>query len=91
MLATIISIPDRYTARGLTFLQNGQQFTLGLPAGEYDDLGECDLVYSDLGKTTRGPAVMLVNIATGEKWYVGVQVAEFLRKEHARELGAHPE
>lgn len=84
--AIIVSIPDRYTARGVTFLAHGQQCTLGLPAGEYDVLGECDLVYSDLGKSQRGRAVQLVNIATGEKWYVGVGVGEWLERMYKRPL-----
>lgn len=79
--ALIVDIPA-YTCRGITFLP--QQFTGSVPAGEYDVLEEQDLLYCDLGKFKQGRAVPVVNIATGDTWYVGVQVAEFLVNEHRR-------
>jgi hypothetical protein len=85
---TIITIPDRYTCRGLTFLPHGQQYTGPVPPGEYDMLGECDVCYSDLGQSKRGRAEMLVRAGTGERWYVGLEVGAYLRREHVREGGA---
>ncbi len=82
--ATIVLIPDRYTCRGITFLPNGQQMSLGLPKGEYDVVCECNLTYSDLGKTKMGRACMLVNIDNGEKWYVGVEIGKWLTECHLR-------
>lgn len=74
--ATIVTVPDDYTVRGITFLP--QQFTGSIPAGDYDVLGETDVTYSDLGKPKTSRGVLLVNVATGAKWYVGVAVADWL-------------
>lgn len=82
--ANIVTIPDCYTCRGLTFLP--QQCCGPVPAGEYDVLDEMLLDYTDLGRLKSGPAVPLVNIATGDKWYVGVQIAQFLLAEHKRPI-----
>ena len=87
--ANIVVIPDRYTARGITFLAHGQQCTTGLPAGEYDYICDTEVCYTDLGKPARTKAAMLVNIATAEKWYVSLNVAEFLLRDHKRPLPCH--
>jgi hypothetical protein len=81
---TIIVIPDRYTARGLTFLPHGQQCTMSLPPGEYDVLGTVDLCYTDFGQSKCTDACMLVNIANGQKWYVGVQIGDWLVEHYKR-------
>lgn len=85
MNGTFITIPDRYTARGITFLPHGQQYSSSLPIGDYDYLGECDVCYTDLGKPCRSQAGMFVHVETGEKWYVGLGVAEWLLENHRRE------
>ncbi len=84
--ATIVTIPDRYTARGLTWLGHGQQYSGSVPPGEYDVIGECDVCYSDLGIQKRGRAVQLVNIANAEKWYVSLNVADYLVSQHKRPI-----
>lgn len=89
-IANIIEVPAR-SFRGLTYLPNGQQFSSWLPKGEYDVIGETDLTYSDLGTVKRASAVQLVNIATAEKWYVGVEAAEQLEREHKRPPGRYPQ
>ena len=91
MTATIVCIPDRYTCRGITFLPHGQQFKGSVPAGEYDILDPQDVCYSDLGRASRTSAYPLVNIATGEKWYVSLNVGKFLMEEHLRPLGRYSE
>ncbi len=82
--ANIVTIPDRYTCRGITFLPHGQQFSGSVPAGEYDVMGETDVCYSDLGVSKRTTAVKLVNIENGEKWYVSLAVGAYLLEEHKR-------
>jgi hypothetical protein len=89
--ATIVSIPDRYTCRGVTWLANGQQCTLGVPKGEYDMLGECNLTYTDLGRLKEGKGYKMQNIANGEIWYVGIEVAGFLMRDHLRPMGSKAE
>jgi hypothetical protein len=82
--ATIIVVPNIYTCRGLTWLPSSQQCALPVPPGEYDVLPEQDLEYADRGMLKTGRAVPIVNIANGDKWYVGVAVADFLLNEHKR-------
>lgn len=89
-LAQLITIPDAYTCRGITFLGTGQQFSGGVPAGEYDVGEECDLQFSDLGRLRTNRAVPIVNIATADKWYVGVQIASWLLDVHASPMSCHP-
>lgn len=89
MKSTLVSIPDCYTCRGMTFLP--QQFVGPVPRGEYELAGPIDVDYSDLGKPTRTTAELLVNTATAERWYVSPYVAKFLLEEHSirEESGAN--
>ena len=77
-----VTIPN-YTCRGLTWLSNGQQVCTSLPEGTYFVMDAIDLTYTDLGRPKTGRAVPLVHTGTAEKWFVGVQIAEWLLGEHA--------
>lgn len=80
MTANIVSIPA-YECRGITWLESGKQVVCSLPAGDYDVMGEQEVEYSDLGRLHRNVGVLLVNVATAERWFVGVQVAAHLVAE----------
>lgn len=92
MVASIVVIPSLYTCRGITFLPGtNQQYTGPVPPGEYDVIGEAEVTYSDLGRAKTTTACLIVNIANGEKWWVGLQVGDWLLSEHKRPPATHPE